>query len=238
MRLSVCLGRILLISLVVFGCRPSSEGRRESPSSKERQQQQNPGNPVARTSSAPLPELHLIQEGTHSVSAVIDPSGALCSRLLEWPGRRTHLVCDKSSPDPNGAALRRGLVALKKKGGDAVAAKPFFLLASRERAADARALMSQEPGFFSHAAVWTQADPDTMSLFGPTFISHVGGRGVRRLLLIGANPDSVRPWTALAARQGFEVKAISPKEEEVQVANVLRRLRGEDEKGRSESDTR
>lgn len=147
------------------------------------------------------------QPGARPVTLVLDPSGALCESALRAAAGARHVLCDRTSEDLSGAALRRGLGKLKAERGAAVVPEGAWLLVAPARVAVARAIVLRDPAFFSRVAAWVGTSPVTAGVFGPTFLNEVGGRGLRSLILVGSGAEAATTWIDLAARQGVRLGA-------------------------------
>jgi hypothetical protein len=146
--------------------------------------------------------------GAHPVTLVLDPSGVLCASAVRAAAGERHVLCDRTKEDLSAAALKRGLTRLKAERGGHVVSKNAWLVAAPARAAVARALVMRDPAFFSRAAAWVGSSPMTAGLFGPTFLSEVGGRGFETLVLLGPGAEQADTWVDLAARQKIQLRLV------------------------------
>ena len=149
-----------------------------------------------------------ILPGVHPVTLVLDPSGVLCVSAVRVAAGRRHVLCDRTKEDLSAAALKRGLTRLKAERGESVVSKDAWLVVAAGRAAVARALVMRDPAFFSRVAAWVGNSPVTAGLFGPTFLSEVGGRGFRTLVLLGPGAEQAENWLDLAERQKIRLRMV------------------------------
>lgn len=146
--------------------------------------------------------------GAHPVALVLDPSGVLCASAVRAAAGRRHVLCDRTKEDLSAAALKRGLTRLKAERGAHVVSKNAWLVVAPDRAAVARALAMRDPAFFSRVAAWVGSSPMTAGLFGPTFLSEIGGRGFDTLVLLGPGAAQAATWVDLAARQKIRLRLV------------------------------
>lgn len=184
----------LSLALVLGGCTCSKSGAPEGDSSE-------PASEEVSIEAATLP-------GAHPVALVLDPSGVLCVAAVRMAAGERHVLCDRTEEDLSAAALKRGLTRLKAERGAQVVSKNAWLIAAPARAAVARALIMRDPAFFSRAATWVGSSAVTAGLFGPTFLSEVGGRGFDTLVLLGPGAEQADSWVDLAARQKIQLRLV------------------------------